>query len=355
MTNDKGTILVVDDDMLNRVLLSTNLQEAGYTVEMAEDGMQALAMLHAQPFDVVLLDLEMPGLDGYQVLERIKGDQDLRHIPVIIVSSVEEMASVVRCIEMGATDHLPKPFDPVLLHARINASLATKRLHEQEEISHRQMEDYSRQLESRVLEQTQQLRESYESLRKVQEGTVFALSSLVEMRDPYTAGHQRHVSQLACAVASEMGLPESQIEGIRVAGLLHDIGKVCVPAEILSKPGRISEIEFAVIATHSQVGYDILKTVDFPWPIAQIVYQHHEKLDGTGYPCHLVADDILLEAKVLSVADVVEAIAYHRPYRPALGSGTAIEEISKKSGAHFEPDAVAACMSVFREKDFVFE
>jgi len=288
-------------------------------------------------------------------LERIKADPDLRHIPVIIVSSVEEMDSVARCIEMGATDHLPKPFEPVLLHARINASLATKRLHEQQELSHKQMEEYSRQLESRVLEQTKQLRESYESLRRTQEETVFALSSLVEIRDPYTAGHQKHVSQLACAIASEMGLPENQIEGIRVAGILHDIGKVCVPAEILSKPGRISEIEFAVISTHPQVGYDILKTVESPWPIAQIVFQHHEKLDGTGYPIGASSDKILLEAKILSVADVVEAIAYHRPYRPALGTATAMEEVSKKSGVHFQPEAVAACMAVFQEKDFVFE
>jgi len=311
-------------------------------------------MLHGQPFDAVLLDLLMPHMDGFQVLERLKSEGALQHLPVIVISAADEMESVVRCIEMGATDYLPKPFDPVLLHARINASLATKQLHEQEQTYHKQIEDQNRLLESRVLEQTQQLRESFETLSKVLDGTVMALSSLLEQRDPYTAGHQQRVSQLACAIGTEMGLPKDQVEGLRVAGILHDIGKICVPAEILSKPGRLSEIEFFLIQIHPQVGYDALKSVEFPWPIAQIVLQHHEKIDGSGYPTGASGGAILQEALILSVADVLEAVAYHRPYRPALGTDAAVAEISQKSGVHFAPEAVEACVSVFREKGFSF-
>jgi putative two-component system response regulator len=341
--------------MLNRVLLGTNLQQVGYAVQMALDGEQALEMLAGQPFDVVLLDLIMPGMDGFQVLEHIKSNASLRHVPVIVISALEEMDSVVRCIEMGATDYLSKPFNPVLLHARISTSLAAKRLHEQEEAHRREMEEYNRYLERRVEEQTHQLRTSFEALQRVLQGTVTALSSLVERRDPYTAGHQQRVSQLACAIAEAMGLPRDQIAGIRVAGVLHDVGKVCVPAEILSKPGRITDAEFGVIAVHPQVGYDILKAIEFSWPVAQIVFQHHEKMNGTGYPSRFAGDDILLEARIIEVADIVEAVAYHRPYRPALGIGKALEEILQKKGVFHDPVVVDACVTLIDEQGFQFD
>lgn len=355
MAGTEGTVLVVDDEQLNRMLLSTNLEEAGYTVEQAESGMQALDLLHENDYDVVLLDLLMPGIDGYRVLERMKDDTALRHVPVIVVSAAEEMEGILRCIELGAMDYLPKPFDPALLHARLRASMATKRLHEQQERFREEIEEHNRTLESRVREQVQEIQESYERLGKVLDGTVFALSSLVERRDPYTAGHQRRVSRLACAMAHEMGLPEEQIEGIRVAGILHDIGKVCVPAEILSKPGKISDAEFAVIAQHPTVGYECLQSVDFPWPIADIVHQHHEKQNGKGYPNGIAGDAILPEASILSVADVVEAVAYHRPYRAALGPDIAMKEIAKGERTDFNGSAVEACLTLFQERDFSLE
>jgi len=353
----KGTVLVVDDDPLNRTLLSANLRESGYVVDLAESGERALDMLNheADRFDVVLLDLIMPGMDGYEVLERMKDQGLLRAIPVIVISSVEEMDSVVRCIEMGATEHLPKPFNPVLLHARLNASLAQKRLKEHEDAYRKQIEDNNRELEARVREQTSRLRQSYTSLQRLLDDTVIALSRLVERRDPYTAGHQQRVSKLAMAMAIRMKLPPAQVDGIRVGGILHDIGKICVPAEILSKPGKISQIEFGVISTHPEVGFEILKNVEFPWPVAQMVYQHHERLDGTGYPRGLGGGEILPEAKIIGVADVVEAISYHRPYRPALGKDVALEEIARKKGTHFDPAAVEACTSLFNDAGFVFD
>jgi PAS domain S-box-containing protein/putative nucleotidyltransferase with HDIG domain len=198
-------------------------------------------------------------------------------------------------------------------------------------------------------------KESEDRLRRALEGVVQAMSVTIEMRDPYTAGHQRRVSRLSVAIAREMGLPELQIEGIRMAGDIHDIGKIYVPAEILSKPGKLTDIEFTIIKTHPQVGYDILKNVEFPWPIADIVVQHHERLDGGGYPAGLKGDAILLEARIIIVADVVEAMSSHRPYRPSHGIGKAIEEITLHKGTLYDTAVVEACLRLFKEKGFSLE
>jgi PAS domain S-box-containing protein/putative nucleotidyltransferase with HDIG domain len=196
------------------------------------------------------------------------------------------------------------------------------------------------------------LQKSLQQTKKVLEEIVGALSSIVERRDPYTAGHQRRVAELACAIAGELNLPEVQIEGIRVAGVLHDIGKINVPAEILSKTGRLSDAEFNIVKTHSQIGKEILESIDFPWPVAQIVHQHHERLNGTGYPQGLSDGKIILEAKIMAVADVVEAMASHRPYRLALGIEKALEEISSQRGLLYDPQAVDACRELFDKKGY---
>jgi len=197
-----------------------------------------------------------------------------------------------------------------------------------------------------------ELHESYSSLRNALKGTVNALAALAEIRDPYTAGHQERVSRLACAIAEEMGLAEDRIQGIRMAGLVHDIGKIHVPIEILSKPTELTEIEMRMIRAHPQTGYDILRTVEFPWPVADMVLEHHERLDGSGYPQNLDEEQILLEAKILAVADVVEAMASDRPYRPAHGLEEALAEVSQHSGTLYDDDVVHACLSLFKEKGF---
>ena len=194
-----------------------------------------------------------------------------------------------------------------------------------------------------------------DKLQKALSGTINVVASTVEVRDPYTAGHQRRVATLAQAIAKEMDLPGHQVEGIYMAGVVHDLGKIYVPAEILSKPSGLNDIEFNLIRTHSQVGYDLLKTIDFPWPIAQIVYQHHERLDGSGYPRGLSAEQILIEAKIICVADVVEAMASHRPYRPARGVKTALKHIEEESGNLYDSQAVNICLQLFAEKGFQFD
>ncbi len=196
--------------------------------------------------------------------------------------------------------------------------------------------------------------QSAERLKRSMEGTISAMAATVDMRDPYTAGHQRRVAELAEAIARKLNLAEDEINGIRLAGIVHDLGKLTVPAEILSKPSRLTSLEYELIKTHAEAGYSILKEIDFPWPIAQIVYQHHERLDGSGYPRGLKDPEILIGAKILAVADTVEAMASHRPYRPGLGIERALEEISAHRGSSYDVAVADACIQLFRENQFAF-
>jgi putative nucleotidyltransferase with HDIG domain len=176
--------------------------------------------------------------------------------------------------------------------------------------------------------------------------------SAIEARDPYTAGHQIRSANLARCIAAEMGLPQEKIEGLRMAGSIHDIGKLSIPAEILSKPTKLTSLEFSLIKEHARMGYEMLKDVESPWPLAEIIYQHHERMDGSGYPRNLKGDEILMEARILGVADVVESMASHRPYRPSLGIEAALEEIAKNRGTLYDDAVADACLRLFREKGF---
>jgi PAS domain S-box-containing protein/putative nucleotidyltransferase with HDIG domain len=207
-----------------------------------------------------------------------------------------------------------------------------------------------RAMRNRVCREEGQLR-----IQATMESTIQALASTVEFRDPYTAGHQRRVAQLAKAIGREMGLSDDCVNGLYLAAIVHDIGKIRVPAEVLTRPGKLSRVEFELVKAHVEAGYDILKSIDFSWPIADIVHQHHERLDGSGYPNGLTSDDLLLESRILSVADVVEAIASFRPYRPALGVDVALAEIEAGRGALYDSEVVDACIRQFREKSFAFE
>jgi putative nucleotidyltransferase with HDIG domain len=235
------------------------------------------------------------------------------------------------------------------------------------------MSNYREELESEVTERTEELNKALEklqqsitnckqvddelqqtikSLRKSFGTIIQVMVSAIEMKDPYTAGHQLRVANLASAVAKEMGLPDDKIEGIIMAGSIHDIGKLSIPSEILSKPTKLTNLEFSLIKEHAQSGYEILKNVESPWPLAQIVYQHHERMDGSGYPLNLKGDEILLEARIMGVADVVEAMASHRPYRPALSIEAALGEIEKNKGFLYDTAVADACLKLFREKGY---
>jgi response regulator RpfG family c-di-GMP phosphodiesterase len=319
-------ILVVDDEEPIRRTLNRTLSQIEYTCTLAADGAAARKCLDAQPFDLVLCDVNMPGESGIDLARHIASAHG--DTAVIILTGVDDPKTADAAIEAGTYGYIIKPFNANELIINIRNALRRRKL----EITNR---TYRQDLEQMVEERTVKLQGALE-------GIIQAMARTVESRDPYTAGHQKRVADLAVAIAIEMNIPKDQIKGIRMGGMIHDLGKISVPAEILSKPSRLTEIEFALIKTHPKVGYDIIADIEFPWPIAQIVLQHHEKMNGSGYPQGLSGEDILLDARILCVADVVEAMASHRPYRAALGIDVALEEISKNKGVFYDPEVVDA-------------
>ncbi len=344
---EKTGILVIDDDAQVRKLLCRIVATSkGYKCSEAADAVEARKILTEHPFDVVISDVNMPGESGIGLARHIVAEYP--DTALIMISGTDNPDIVTSALEIGAYGYMIKPVNASELMINISSALRRRKL----EIQNRSRQE---DLENQVKERTEALQLTMDNLRKNMDATIQVIGAAVEIRDPYTAGHQRRVAMLACEIATEMGLSASEIKGIAMGGVIHDIGKIAVPAEILSKPGRINEFEFGLIKMHPQVGYDLVKTIDFPWPIAQMVYQHHEREDGSGYPLKLDAEEILIEAKVLAVADVVEAMSSHRPYRPALGMDAAMGEILKNRGRFYDPAVVNACKTVVQDKNFNFE
>lgn len=336
----KGRILAIDDTPASLRLLTDILKAEDYEVRSAVSGKIALNFAFNNPPDLILLDIRMPELDGFEVCRRLKAQPNTADVPVIFVSAATETHEKVLGFKVGAVDFVTKPYQREELLARVRTHLELNRLRNK--------------LEDLVGERTLALKQSEQKLRRNLLESVTALAATVEMRDPYTAGHQRRVAELAVAIAQELHLSEDEIQGIHLASVVHDIGKIRVPAEILSKPSHLSILEMGIIQEHSQNGYDILKNIDFPWPIAEIVYQHHERLDGSGYPQGLKAAQISLAAKLVCVADVVESMVSHRPYRAGLGIEAALAEITQHQGTLYDTEVVAICIKLFREKGFKF-
>jgi len=488
-------ILIVDDIIENLYMLEILLRGHGYEVKSASDGVEALGKLLQEDFDMVISDILMPRMDGFQLCREVKTNDKLKKIAFVFYTGTyidpkdEEFA-----LSLGAERFIVKPTEPdvfieilkdIIKNHEMQLLGAPKTLIEKEDVymklynerlinkledkmlelekvnkglkeseeKYRElienandaviiiepggylrfanpsfykitgysMEDAKNLLfinlihpddlpiiaeniekalagkeipmrrevrfltkskeviygdynpsvikrEERVVgilgiirditqrkQMEEKLKQSLEAIRRALEGTVRALAATAERRDPYTAGHQQRVTQLACTIAIEMELPREQIEGIRVAGILHDLGKIYVPAEILNKPGRLTDVEMELIKTHPRVGHDILKTIEFPWPVAEIVLQHHERINGSGYPSGLSGNEILLEARILAVADVIEAMSSHRPYRPALGIDKALDQISQGKAIIYDSNVVNACLRLFREKGFKFK
>ena len=315
MNASKGKILAVDDTPASLKLLADLLTNEGYDVRPAINGSLALRSVALNPPELILLDVCMPEMDGYEVCRRLKADAKTRDIPIIFISALSEADDKLQGFDLGAVDYVTKPYNRHELLARVRTHLELTRLRNN--------------LEELVEVRSTELRVQDGKLRTALVDFIAAIASALEMRDPYTAGHQRNVATLATAIAAELELPQEEIDGLHLACVVHDLGKLFIPAEILSKPGRLNDLEFGLIRQHPQTGYEILKGIDFPWPIAQYVLQHHERLDGGGYPSGLKGEEILLGARILTVADVVEAMTSHRPYRPGLGIDAALEEISK--------------------------
>jgi len=350
-------ILVVDDNEMNRDLLSRRLKRQGHEVLIANDGFAALEILNSHRVDLVLLDIMMPNLDGYQVLEKMKADKYLTDLPVIMITGVDELDSAVKCIEMGADDYLTKPFNAVLLGARINASLEKHQLRKQEQKQRQQIEDLNLFLTARVRQQVAEI-------ASAQIGTIFAMSKLAESRDPETGEHLDRMREYCRLLAQDLGkqpeyaayIDRSYIDNIYSASPLHDIGKVGVPDAILSKPGKLTNEEWVIMKTHPVIGAETLREVDreppgnaFIQTGIEIAAAHHEKWDGSGYPHGLSGKDIPLSARILALGDVYDALTSKRCYKESMPHQMAVEIIKEGEGKHFDPDVISAFLRINEE------
>lgn len=348
-----ANILIVDDNERNLNVLNKMMQALGHTPILAENGVTALAHVKKQHPDIVLLDILMPKMDGYEVLNRIKENSSLRHIPVIMISAIDEMESVVRCIEKGADDYLVKPFNPTLLKARIGACLEKKQLRDQEEKYRQQIEDYNLNLEKRVLEQVQEI-------TSAQLGMIFSMAKLAESRDPETGEHLLRMAEYCKILCNKLRLlpkyssliDSNLIHNIYGASPLHDIGKVGIPDRILQKPGKLTKDEFGIMKTHTTIGAETLREVSEKHPGnsflrigIEIAESHHEKWDGTGYPHGLSGEKIPIAGRILALGDVFDALTSRRCYKEPFSHDKSRDIVIAGSGKHFDPDVVNAFLS----------
>ncbi len=339
------SILIVDDEKSIRVTLSEFLKKDGYHVITAENVQMAKQLLNENAIDVVLSDIIMPKDSGITLLKYLhETSPDIR---IIMMTGEPTIDTAVEAIRLGAHDYLTKPvYRNELLKAVRHAA------------NFKQLIDEKRKLERQNLEQRENLERLVEErtykLHQAMLNTAYATAAMLDLRDPYTAGHQKRVGSLAKAIGKELKLPEDTVEGLHIAGCIHDIGKIAIPFEILTKPVQLSQNEYAIIKEHPKIGYDVLLSYEMPWPIAEIVYHHHERLDGSGYPQGLKGDQIRLETRIISVSDVVEAMSSHRPYRASLGLQSAIDEISLNKNKLYDPAVVDACISLFNKKNYAF-
>jgi putative nucleotidyltransferase with HDIG domain len=341
----KASILIVDDEESVSAMLKRMLEREGYACQTADDAAKASLLLITHPFDLVISDVNMPGKSGIQFLEEIK--QKRPEIAILIMTGLGDKKIADAAISMGANGYLQKPFQKTQVLATVSHAIRQRAIEMQNQFERENLEET-------ICERTQSLDLANQKLKNILDGIIKAMSLAIESRDPYTAGHQQRVAHLASAMASEMDFSEERVQNLRMACLIHDIGKIAVPAEILSKPCKLSDAEFTIIKDHPRIGYQILKEIAFSYPLAEIIYQHHERMDGSGYPLGLRGDQIHQDAKILAVADVVEAIISHRPYRPALGIDMAMDEIRMKKGRLYDPEAVDACLSLFAKNKRLF-
>lgn len=340
MNATRPLVLIVDDNATNIDLLVNTLQ-GEYRLGIAKNGPNALKYLKKQQPDIILLDIMMPEMDGFEVCRHIKADRKTAAIPIIFITAMTETVNKTKGFDLGAVDYVTKPFHAAEVKARIRTHLS--------------MEEMRRELASQNLTLEKRVSRKTAEIREILNASIRSMALMVEIRDPYTAGHQQRVAYLACAIAEKMGLAPPVIDGIRIAGILHDVGKIRIPIAILSRAGQLLDAEHEMLKIHPRISYDILRDIPFPWPVAQMVLQHHERLDGSGYPQGLKGDQILQQAKILAVADVTEAHSQFRPYRPARGISVSLEKLAEQKGSRYDADAVDACAALFADDRFSFE
>ncbi|MBV1758790.1 MAG: response regulator [Dethiosulfatibacter sp.] len=337
--NYKGRILVVDDEASIRKSLKILLEREGYIVDIAEKVTIAVEYFDNNEYDVVLTDIVMPKISGVELLNMLKTRSS--DIPIIIMTGDPSLDTAVKALKAGAYDYICKPTTKIELYKIVKQAVFLRNTLKQQRVLESENRQYREHLELIVSKRTKALQKTAQSIIQI-------MNNMMELRDPYTAGHQRRVGNLAAAIAKEMGMEDRIVDRIRITGYLHDIGKISVPFEILNKPSQLTMLEFEIIKEHTNSGNILLESIDFSWPVSEIVWQHHERLDGSGYPRGLKRDQILVEARILAVADVVEAMTSHRPYRPSIGLEPALKEIESKMGIAYDSNVVDACLKIFK-------
>jgi len=358
----KHSILIVDDEDSILNAFRRILADGDYEVHTVNSGLEGLNKLRLaeRPYSVIVSDQRMPEMSGVQFFSQAK---DIFPEAVrILLTGYADSDAIIDAINKGGVHlYFTKPWreEEILLHikqslSKVEILAENKRLIELIKIKNKELVRLNKTLEKKandrtndLLSQTEKLKESYKKSQLILDGIVKTLSKIVETRDPYTSGHEDQVAKIACKIAREMKLPEEQVSSIYISATLHDIGKISVPSEILTKPSVLSNLEREIIKTHCKVANDILMNIEFPYPVAEIIYQHHERMDGSGYPRGLRGDNIALEARIIGVADVIDAMASYRPYRPALGVDAAIEEIIKYRGISYDASVVDACLKIY--------
>jgi putative two-component system response regulator len=344
-------ILVVEDDMMNSRLLATILTRLGYTVDTAFDGVNGLEKVESSPPDLILLDLDLPRMDGYEVARRLKQSEHNKIIPIVVVSSFAEVENRIKALDAGADDFLSKPIDQVELKARVQSLLKVK-------IYNDYMVSYQKTLEEEVSKRTLQLQQAFEELKNASEkikkaslDTTVRLSQAAEYKDKETGNHIKRMGYYTVAIAKAMGLPRQDIEDILYAAPMHDIGKIGIPDRILLKPGLLDDQEWEVMKQHTVIGCNILAGSDSHviQMADQIALAHHEKWNGSGYPRGLKGSEIPLWGRISAIADVFDALTTERPYKKAFSLDHSLEILKQCRGTHFDPDVLDAFFSIKEE------
>ena len=341
MIGKPNRVLVVDDERVNRNLLKHMLTPLGYEVELAEDGTEALRKVGEDPPDVILLDILMPDLDGFQVARKLKEQESTFSIPVVMVTALEAVEDRIRALSAGANDFLSKPVDKVELQATVAAQMQVKAYHDH-------MKNHQEELEAEVAKRTEQLRSAYQKIEKTALNTIIRLSRAAEYRDEDTGAHILRISAISAAIAHHLGLGDKVAKSVQYAAPMHDIGKIGIPDHILLKPGKLLGDEWEIMKQHTTMGMRILEgaTDGYEKLAGAIALTHHEKWDGKGYPRGLKGQKIPLVGRIVAIADVFDALTSKRPYKRTFSLEKSFEIIEEGKGSHFDPELVNGFFSI---------
>lgn len=402
-------ILVVEDSPTQALKLRMLLEEGGYPHRLAQNGKQGLAEARAKKPNLIVSDIQMPEMDGYQLCNAVKNDPELSDIPVILFTTLSDPEDILRGVRAGADSYVTKPYEWRFLKSKIDfhlcascaraseptrlefiykqkpwvMNIAPERLltlvlsvyedsvekNRELRATQEELTKLNETLEDKVEERTEELSrevedrkkkeliliESGKRLQKAMRGIITAMATVTGMRDPLTAAHQRRVAKLCQAMATELAMPKKQADGLRLAAVIHDVGKMAVPLDLLNAPRKLTSEEIFRVQSHALAGYELLARIEFPWPLADIVVQHHERMNGSGYPRGLSGENIIPEARVLAVADVAEAMVSPRSYRPPLPVENMLAELQQNQGSLYDPDCVDVCTRLFTSGGFSFE